>query len=156
MVRPQTIHQTEPNAGLGYIIIQDAEGNKVWTGKGPQAEATQTHSETKRGSMQLSEFLTQSGNSHTAEGNPVVACNALYKNADNFNCYLTPTQAITLAQNLLQKAQIILDEGLEDTAVQMWNKGAANEKLYCGLVTARKGPRKGVKKTQSGKDKGKK
>lgn len=138
------------------MTIQDAEGKKVWTGKDFQAGATQSHSDTKSGSMQLSEFLTQSGNSHTVEGNPVVACNALYKNADNFNCYLTPSQAITLAQHLLQKAQLILDEKLEDTAVQVWNKGADNEKLYCGLVKARKGPRKSSKKTPPGKGKGKK
>ena len=54
-----------------------------------------------------------------------MACNALYKNANNFNCYLTPPQAIALAQHLVQKAQLILDENLADAAVQLWNKGTA-------------------------------
>jgi len=132
--------------GLEYTMIHDAEGNVVWVGKGLQEGAACLHSEPKGKSMQLSEFLSQGGNAHKEQGNPVVSCNALYKNADNFNCYLTPSQAIALAQYLLQKARLILDEGLENTAVQMWNKGAANEKLYFGLIQARKGPRKGSKK----------
>ena len=92
--------------------------------------------------MLLSDFCKQKDNLHSKQGNPVVACNALYKAEDNVNCYLTPAQAIALARNLLQKAQLILDEKIEDAAVHMWNKGKYNEKLYCGLNIARKGPRK--------------
>jgi hypothetical protein len=98
--------------------------------------------------MLLSDFLTDKGNAHKKQGNPVVACNALYRATENFNCYLTAPQAIALARNLLQKAQLILDEGLEDAAVHMWNKGAQNEKLYCGLNHARKGPRRNSKKSK--------
>ena len=81
------------------------------------------------------------------KANPVVVPNALYKAEGSFNCYLTPGQAIALARNLLAKAQLILDEGLEDAAVQLWNKGESNERLYCGLIEARKGPRRTPKRT---------
>jgi hypothetical protein len=100
--------------------------------------------------MLLSDFLADKGNTHKEQGNPVVACNALYKAEENFNCYLTPAQAITLARNLLQKAQLILDKKLDDAVVHLWNKGEANEKLYCGLNQGRKGPRKGGKKPRAG------
>ena len=99
--------------------------------------------------MMLSDFLAEKNNTHKEEGNPVVACNALYKAEENFNCYLTPVQAITLARNLLQKAQLILDEKLDDAVVHLWNKGTDNEKLYCGLNQARKGPRKGSRNSQT-------
>ena len=51
--------------------------------------------------MQLSDFLADKDNTHKEQGNPVVVCNALYKAEENFNCYLTPAQAIALARNLL-------------------------------------------------------
>jgi hypothetical protein len=92
--------------------------------------------------MLLSKFLAQKDNPHSEQGNPVVACNALYKADENFNCYLTTAQAIALARNLLQKAQLIIDGNLEDAVVHMWNKGRDNEKLYCGLNQRRKGPRR--------------
>ena len=92
--------------------------------------------------MQLIEFLANKSNKHTTDGNLGVACNALYKTKDNFNCYLTPSQAISLARNLLSKAQIILDNDLEQTAVQLWNQGENTESLYFGLVKARKGARR--------------
>jgi hypothetical protein len=53
---------------------------------------------------------------------------------------------MSLARNLLQKAQLILDEELEDAAVHVWNQGKDNEKLYCGLNQSRKGLRKIRKK----------
>jgi hypothetical protein len=76
------------------------------------------------------------------QGNPHVECNALYKTGANVNCYLKPGQAIELARHLLQKAQLILDHLLEDDVVHVWNQGTDNEKLYVGLNTARKGPRR--------------
>jgi hypothetical protein len=92
--------------------------------------------------VQLSEFLSDADNPHSQAGNPGVACNALYKTKQNLNCYLTPTQAISLARHLLEKAQLLIDNEVEDAAVQLWNQGEQNEKLYLGLVNARKGPRK--------------
>ena len=53
--------------------------------------------------MLLSDFLDNKDNEHKKQGNPVVACNALWKAKGNFNCYLTTAQAIALARNLLQK-----------------------------------------------------
>jgi hypothetical protein len=47
--------------------------------------------------MKLSDYLADKSNAHTQQGNPVVEVNALYKAKDNFNCYLTPTQAMNLA-----------------------------------------------------------
>jgi hypothetical protein len=96
--------------------------------------------------MLLSDFLADKDNPHKKQGNPGVTCNALYKTEENFNCYLTPTQAIALARNLLQKAQLILDEKLEDAVVHLWNQGKQKERLSCGLNKARKGPRKDRKK----------
>jgi hypothetical protein len=90
--------------------------------------------------MLLSEYTKSD---HPKQRNPVVECNALYKTEENLNCYLTPAQAIALARNLLEKAQLILDQKLEDAAVQLWNQGKENERLYCGLIQARKGPRRG-------------
>lgn len=92
--------------------------------------------------MLLSDFLNEPNNSHAEQGNPNVTCNALYKAEENFNCYLTAPQAIELARNLLQKAQLILDEELTNAAVHLWNVGRDNEKLSCGLNKARIGPRR--------------
>jgi hypothetical protein len=65
------------------------------------------------------------------QGNPSVSCNAIYKTETSFNCYLTPSDAIEFARNLLQKAQLILDEGIDDAVVHVWNSGK-NKKLSCG------------------------
>lgn len=92
--------------------------------------------------MKLSEFLADADNPHSEQGNPSVKCNALYKKSKSFNCYLTATQAIQHAQHLLQKAQLILDHGLEDAVVQVWNSGVNSEILSCGLTERRKGPRR--------------
>jgi hypothetical protein len=92
--------------------------------------------------MLISDFLADKENPHKKQGNPSVKCNALYKKAENLNCLLTPAQAIALARNLLQKAQLILDEQLQDAAIHVWNTGKDNEKLFCGLNKVRKGPRK--------------
>jgi hypothetical protein len=102
----------------------------------------------RRSDMLLASFLADKDSAHRKQGNPHVVCNALYKGEENVNCYLTPAQAIELARNLLQKAQLILDEKLEDAVVHLWNQGKANERLYCGLNQARKGPRRGAKKPQ--------
>lgn len=92
--------------------------------------------------MRLDDFRKRPGKPEKAQGDPEVICNALYKTADSFNCYLTPAQAIALSRNLLMKAQLILEEGIEDAAVQMWNPDKNNEKVRCGLVKARKGGRR--------------
>lgn len=91
--------------------------------------------------MLLEEFMADKENAHKQQGNPGVTCNTLYKSESSFNCYLTPVQAIALARNLLQKAQLILDEGIEDAAVHLWNTGKG-EKLSCGLNKARKNSRR--------------
>jgi hypothetical protein len=90
----------------------------------------------------LSEYLDHKGNAHSEKGNPHVKCNAMYKTRSNFNCYLTPSQAIEHARHLLEKAQLILDNDITDAVVQVWNQGANTETLYFGLTQARKGPRR--------------
>lgn len=92
--------------------------------------------------MQLAEFLSHADNPHSQAGNLGVVCNALYKTKQNLNCYLTPTQAISLARHLLEKAQLLIDNEVEDAVIQIWNQGEHNEKLHLGLTKARKGPRK--------------
>jgi hypothetical protein len=37
-----------------------------------------------------------------------------------------------------------LDHNIDDAVVHVWNQGTTNEKLYVGLHTARKGPRRKV------------
>lgn len=88
--------------------------------------------------MKIADFLVQG----PKRDNPAVTCNALYKTAQNVNCYLTPSQAIQLARHLLQEAQCLLENDVTDGAVQVWNQGEMNERLYCGLIAARKGPRR--------------
>ena len=92
--------------------------------------------------MKLADFNRRVGKADRRRRNPVVACNALYKTATSFNCYLTVSQALELSQNLLLKAQVILDAELEDAAVQVWNSGRTSMKLRCGLIEATKGRRK--------------
>jgi hypothetical protein len=70
--------------------------------------------------MLLSEYLADD-NEHSEQGNPSVKCNAVYISKKSLNCYLTPSQAIEFAQRLLQKAQLILDNDIEDAVVQVWN-----------------------------------
>jgi hypothetical protein len=94
--------------------------------------------------MLLAEFLADPENEHKTQGNPKVRSNALHKTGQSFNCYLTASQAIEHARNLLQKAQLILDHDLEDAVVHVWN--TSGEKLYVGMTHARKGTRR--KKSQ--------
>ncbi len=54
---------------------------------------------------------------------PGVKVNALYKSEKSINCYLTPTQAMELSEALLTKARLILEEGVDDAAVQLWVRG---------------------------------
>jgi hypothetical protein len=90
--------------------------------------------------VKLSEYLAQEGNQHRREGQLPVACNAMYKTAENLNCYLTASQAIEHARAMLAKAQLILDNDIEDAVVHVWSRGKNKEKLYHGLNQARKGP----------------
>ncbi len=92
--------------------------------------------------MKLSVYRANPDNRHKREGNPSVKCNAVYKKAGSLNCYLKTIQAIQLARNLLQKAQLILDEGLDDAVVQLWNAGPTSETLSCGIEKERKGGRR--------------
>jgi hypothetical protein len=88
----------------------------------------------------------QAAKRHDEEGNPGVKCNAQYKKDKSWNCLLKPNEAIQLARNLLQKAQLLLEEGVDDYAVHVWSAGPGNETLSCGLNVARKGPRRKKKK----------
>jgi hypothetical protein len=134
--------------GLDYVTLTDAEGNLVWAGKGIKPMLPVAEANKKGKSMHLAEFLSDPNNEHSVQGNPPLKCNALYKAEDNFNCYLTVSQAIAFARNLLLKAQLILDKNLDDAVVHVWNKGKSNEVLRCGLNKSRKGPRKAGNKTK--------
>jgi hypothetical protein len=92
--------------------------------------------------MHLSEYQAQKGNRYAQEGNPSVRCNALSKTRKSVNVYLKPVQAIEFARHLLQKAQLVLQENIEDAVVQVWNVGEDNESLSIGLTQARKGRRR--------------
>jgi hypothetical protein len=67
------------------------------------------------------------------DGNPKVKCSAVYKKEDSFNCQLRVEEAIQLARNLLQKAQLAAEEGEHNATVHLWNRGVGNRVLYCGL-----------------------
>jgi hypothetical protein len=88
--------------------------------------------------MKLSDYLIQNGK----PPNPSLQSNALYKTRKSFNCNLTPAQAIEFARHLLGKAQLILDNYIEDAVVQVWNGGEDNESISFGLIEARKGKRR--------------
>lgn len=92
--------------------------------------------------MKLRNYLALPDNAHSQQGNPGVKVNALYKSEKSINCYLTPTQAMELSEALLTKARLILEEGVDDAAVQLWSEGEDYEKFSVGLVEARKGPRR--------------
>jgi hypothetical protein len=92
--------------------------------------------------MTLSEFTADPNNPHAVEGQLPLETNALYKAEDNFNCYLTVTQAMNLAENVLRKARMIQEHGLDDAAVAIWNTGRDNETLKFGLQKARQGGRR--------------
>lgn len=121
----------------GFPDIRNEQSAEQWL-------LTPIHSDgpTSGSLSRLAMFLADENNSHKLQGNLKVRCNALYKNRDNVNALLTAGQAIELAYNLLRKAQIIIDHDLSDAAVHLWNQGSENERLYCGLNTARKGPRR--------------
>jgi NAD-dependent DNA ligase len=87
--------------------------------------------------MRLANDLAISSNAHDLQSNPAVEVSALYKTREHFNCYLTVTQAMKLAQNLLMKTQLIQEEGMDDIVVHLWNEGAENKNLYCGLHETR-------------------
>ncbi len=96
--------------------------------------------------MKLADFLAQAGNAESVQGNPGVTCNALNKTEKSFNCNLTVPQAVALARHLLGKVEIILDHGLDDAVVQLYNIGLDSERLSCGLTRGRIGPRHKKKK----------
>ena len=91
--------------------------------------------------MKLFDYKATPDNADKRQGNPTVKANALYKTENSFNCYLTVSQAMNLAENILMKARLILDEGISDAAVQLWNAGNS-EAISCGLIEARQGPRR--------------
>ena len=97
--------------------------------------------------MQVDDLRADANNPHKVQGNPSVKCNSLNKTSESFNCYLTPAEAIALARNLLQKAQLIVELDLVDGVVHLWNVGASNEKLSCGLNKKRVGPKRKKKPT---------
>jgi len=101
--------------------------------------------------MRLDEYLDQEDNLHDRQGNPSVRCNSLGKTRNSFNCYLKPAQAIEFARHLLLKAQLILDEGIEDAVVHVWNVGADKETISFGLTHARKGRRRKRRNRVGGK-----
>ncbi|MCE5267761.1 MAG: hypothetical protein LLG00_07735 [Planctomycetaceae bacterium] len=94
--------------------------------------------------MNLDDYLAERDNEHSQRGNPAVRCNALYKTARTFNCYLTASQAIEFARHLLAKAQLVLDNRIEDAAIQVWNTGQQGETIRLGLAKARKGGRRKI------------
>jgi hypothetical protein len=94
--------------------------------------------------MLLSMYHAQNGK----DKNPSVQCNALSKTAKSVNCNLTPSQAEELAAYLLEKAKVIVENHIEDAAVQVWNVGVDSERLSIGLIKARKGPRR-IKRSRS-------
>jgi len=92
--------------------------------------------------VKLRDFLSDDHNEHSEAGNPSVKCNAISKTTKSFNCQLSPDQAIELARFLLEKAQLIRRNKIEDGAVQLWNVGIDSETLSLGLMSLRKGPRR--------------
>jgi NAD-dependent DNA ligase len=72
-------------------------------------------------------------------GSAAVEVSAVCKTSESFDCYLSVTQAMRLAQHLLMKAELIQEEGRADSVVHLSNPGPENERLYCRLHDAREG-----------------
>jgi hypothetical protein len=98
--------------------------------------------------MQLSAFLANKNNPHRAAGQLPVKCNSLYVKNGNFNCYLTPSQAVQVAHNILEKAQLILDHEIEDTGVRLWVANPKSGRVYFGLTKLTANPRKAKVKSK--------
>jgi hypothetical protein len=43
---------------------------------------------------------------------------------------------------LLEKAKLVVENDIEDAAIQIWSVGVDNERVSVGLIEARKGPRR--------------
>jgi hypothetical protein len=73
--------------------------------------------------------------------NPQVKCSAVEVSSKYLSCHLSPSEAIALARNLLDKAKLIIDEDLEDAAVHLWSDVVQTPNtLLCGTMpVARKG-----------------
>lgn len=93
--------------------------------------------------MKLADYEALKTNRDKKEGDAKVTCNAVYKTSNNVNVKLTPPQAIELAKGLLMKAQTIIEDGIDDAAVHVWNQGKDVETLYIGIGKPRKGARTG-------------
>jgi hypothetical protein len=79
--------------------------------------------------------------------NPKVKCNAVEMNSKYLSCHLYPSEAIELARNLLEKAKLIIDEGVEDAAVHLWSDAQQTpDTLLCGIrpVVRKRGRKKSV------------
>ena len=64
---------------------------------------------------------------HREEGNGKVKCDSLYKSKKSVNCHLKAEQAVQLARNLLEKAQLLIEEGCtNDFGVHVWSRGSSS------------------------------
>ena len=96
--------------------------------------------------MLLSQFLSDPNNPHKRDGNPCIKCNTVYKKDGSFNCYFTPTQAMEFARHILAKAQLILDNGIDDAGVHLWSMCAETQESI--LASTNSGKVAGVNRRQ--------
>ena len=93
--------------------------------------------------MKYADFNAKSPDDAGWRLNPQVKCNAVEMRSKYLSCHLSPSEAIELARNLLDKAKVIIDKDLEDAAVELWSDAQTPNTLLCGIwPVARKGRRK--------------
>ncbi len=70
----------------------------------------------------LEEFLADPENPHKVEGQLGTNANAVYlpKTKKIVNVYLSPEQALRVARNLVQKAEMLISNNVQDCGIQLW------------------------------------
>ena len=69
------------------------------------------------------EFLSDPDNPHDADGQLGTNANAVYLPSPGktlVNVYLSPEQALRVARNLIQKAEMLISHNVQNCGVQLW------------------------------------
>lgn len=71
----------------------------------------------------LEEFLSAPDNPHTIDGQLGTNANAVYLPTGDkriVNVYLSPEQALRVARNLVQKAEMLISNNVTGCGIQLW------------------------------------
>ena len=71
----------------------------------------------------LEEFLADPDNPHKTDGQLGTNANAVYLPSGEqsiVNVYLSPEQALRVARNLVQKAEMLISHNVQECGIQLW------------------------------------